>query len=41
MLKNKITHWRDLMRAAEDLETLYELAEESGDASLESEIGDL
>ncbi|WP_156828006.1 peptide chain release factor 2 [Treponema maltophilum] len=41
MLKNKITPWRDLMRAAEDLETLYELAEESGDASLESEIGDL
>lgn len=29
------------MRAAEDLETLYELAEESGDASLESEISDL
>ncbi|MGI5078104.1 peptide chain release factor 2 [Treponema maltophilum] len=41
MLKNKITPWRDLMRAAEDLETLYELAEESGDAGLESEIGDL
>ncbi len=29
------------MRAAEDLETLYELAEESGDTSLEGEIGDL
>ncbi len=38
MLKNRIEPWRDLCAQVEDLATLYELAEESGDQSLEEEI---
>ena len=37
-LKNRIEPWRELVQKVEDLETLYELAEESGDVSLEGEI---
>ncbi len=40
-LKNKINPWRDLVKAAEDLEALYELAEESSDTQLEDEIREL
>ena len=38
VLKNRIEPWRELIASMEDLETLYELAEESNDSSLESEI---
>ena len=37
-LKNRIEPWKDLIQQVEDTQTLYDLAEESGDASLESEI---
>ena len=38
VLKNRIEPWRELIASMEDLETLYELAEESNDTSLEDEI---
>ena len=41
LLKNKINPWRDLVKTTEDLDALYELAEESGDAELENEIREL
>lgn len=37
-LKNQIEPWRELVNKINDLKTLYELAEESRDSSLESEI---
>ena len=37
-LKNRIEPWKYLIQQVEDTQTLYDLAEESGDASLESEI---
>lgn len=36
-LKNRITPWRDLMAEMDDIEAMYELAEESGDTSDEDE----
>ncbi|MCM1321033.1 MAG: peptide chain release factor 2 [Bacteroides sp.] len=38
LLKSRIEPWRELLKTADDLEALYELAEESGDVSLETEI---
>lgn len=38
MLRNRIEPWRELCTAVDDLEALYELAEESNDQSLEDEI---
>jgi peptide chain release factor 2 len=38
VLKNRIEPWRELIASMEDLEALYELAEESGDSELEGEI---
>lgn len=37
-LKNRIEPWKELIASIEDAETLYELALESGDDSLEQEI---
>ena len=37
-LKNRIEPWRELVNRIEDLQTLYELAEEGEDSSLEGEI---
>lgn len=38
VLKNRIEPWRQLIKSMEDLETLYELAIETQDSSLEDEI---
>ncbi len=38
ILKNRVEPWQELVSSVEDLETLYELAAESGDESLEPEI---
>ena len=37
-LKNRIEPWKNLIQQVEDTQTLYDLAEETGDASLEAEI---
>ena len=37
-LKNRIEPWKQLIQECEDLQTLYELAEESQDSSMESEV---
>lgn len=37
-LRSKIEPWKEMIASVEDLETLYELAAESGDDSLEEEI---
>lgn len=38
MLKGRIEPWRKLLNSVDDLETLYELADEDNDQSLEEEI---
>ena len=40
-LKNRIEPWRELVAAAEDMETLYELGIESGDQSTENELKEM
>ena len=37
-LKNRIEPWKALIQQVEDIQTLYDLAEETGDDSLEAEI---
>lgn len=37
-LKNRIEPWKELIQQVEDAQTLYDLAEETGDDSLEAEI---
>ena len=37
-LKNRIEPWKNLIQKVEDTQTLYDLAEETGDDSLEAEI---
>lgn len=41
LLKNRIEPWKELINSMDDLETLYELATETDDSSLETEISDL
>lgn len=41
LLKGRVEPWEDLRRQVSDLETLYELAVEEGDQSLEKELSEL
>ena len=41
LLKNRMEPWKELINSMDDLETLYELATETDDSSLETEISDL
>ncbi len=41
MLKGRIEPWKDLMQAADDMETLYELGMEEGDQSVEKELREM
>ena len=38
MLKGRVEPWKELKTSVEDMDAMYELAEESGDSSLESDL---